>query len=217
MKHKLLSLFSLFACFSSGFAQTTPFPCDQLTVDSIQTCRVNPHLISLTITNLDESYTWGPTRMSVLSTTGDSVGNAVMCGCVILFKGQTGTFNITPKDTSFRVPTHYCAQVILTGSGSTCVKSFDQCTVTGIPSQPAVDNSINLFPNPAQDVFAVELGHQPSETRLSLINLQGKEVLSQMLTSQHTQLDGSALPKGLYLIRIFEQGQLNSTKKFILE
>jgi hypothetical protein len=217
MKRTILYIYALFVCLGSGFAQTAPFPCDQLSVDSIQTCRVNPHLIAITITNHDESVTWGPTRMSILSTTGDSVGNEVMCGCVILFKGATGTFNITPKDTSFRVPAHYCAQVILTGSGSTCTKSFNQCMATGLPTANTTNKALNLFPNPAKDVFTLELGHQPlAEALLSLLNLHGKQVFSETLTSQSTQLDVSSLPKGIYLIRVLEQGVLSETKKIVL-
>ncbi|MFI5149235.1 MAG: T9SS type A sorting domain-containing protein [Bacteroidia bacterium] len=217
MKNKVL-LFLLILSGSYGMvAQTAPFPCELLTVDSVQTSRFNPKLIAVTITNHDTAQTWGPTYLCAIDMAGDTVGSVTMCGCVILFKRATGTFNLTARDTNFRVPPNYCCNLVLKGSGSICPKKFDNCTFAGIAALTKTEEGLNLFPNPASSDVTLDLGVAPaSEVVVSVLNIQGRKVQSQVLVSQLAHLDVSMLAKGLYLVQISGKGILPNSRKLLI-
>jgi len=219
MKKIFLLLFTLLAGLGSGYSQSLPpFPCDLLSVDTIQTSRINPKLIQVTMTNHDSAQTWGPTLISIIGTNGDTVGSLVTCGCVILFKGKTGTFNITANDTNFRVPTNYCASLSLTGSGSVCTKTYSHCEFAGLPPEAAESSLLRLFPSPAHDLITLDLGYTPAaDAQLAIQNMQGRKVLSEPLYTQSTSLDLSRLAKGIYLVQVYEKGVLSGTKKMMVD
>ncbi|HXC06598.1 MAG TPA: T9SS type A sorting domain-containing protein [Bacteroidia bacterium] len=212
-------LFLMFLTGPFGIrSQTAPFPCQLLSVDTIQVCKTNHNLIAVTITNHDTTETWGPTFISITSTTGDSVGSLTTCGCVILFKGTTGTFNLTAKDTTFKVPANYCCNITLKGSGSVCFQSYDRCLATGISPLAKGGEMLNLFPNPANNQVTLDLGQIPSgEVLVSLINMQGQKVYSEIFTAQSAQFDVSKFSKGMYLVQVSGAGMLPSNRKLLVE
>lgn len=93
--------------------------------------------------------------------------------------------------------------------------------VLEIGQEVGEDNfSFNVMPNPVLDqasvVFAVQ---QDQEVRISVIDLTGREVMvQQTLATKSGQLplDLSALPRGLYFIRM-ENGRSQFTQKVIVE
>ena len=73
---------------------------------------------------------------------------------------------------------------------------------------------IKLSPNPASDFLHFELPENISETtELSIIDLQGRNVSSQDMTSTQS-IDINSLPVGMYLLRIVAGDQV-FTGRFI--
>ncbi len=74
----------------------------------------------------------------------------------------------------------------------------------------------SIFPNPTEDKVSVSLPLPPLPgTYLELMNLQGQILLQQVLQDQHTSVDLSSLPSGMYLIRIHPAGGRVVSKKLI--
>ncbi len=99
----------------------------------------------------------------------------------------------------FFSPTLTFGSFILTNAGS-----FDvfiaklETTITGIND---VNSSLNVtvFPNPAFTTITIET---PAPSQLSILNLNGQELLKQTITEPKTVIDISSLPNGVYFVRV---------------
>lgn len=75
-------------------------------------------------------------------------------------------------------------------------------------------SSFNVFPNPSQDKFTVEVtSPQNKELQLQLLNTQG-QVLYQTNFSQTLEMDLSSYPIGVYLLKVTD-GFNRYTKKLL--
>ncbi|MEJ2594876.1 MAG: T9SS type A sorting domain-containing protein [bacterium] len=82
------------------------------------------------------------------------------------------------------------------GSSSTFPVTIDDCTGIG----DNVSTDISIHPNPANDFVNIQTG---SKLRtVSLFSLTGEMVINQEVNGNEYQLNTSALPAGLYLIKI---------------
>ena len=60
---------------------------------------------------------------------------------------------------------------------------------------------IKTYPNPTTDKFTVESSAMMVDTRLSLFNVNGEELIKRQITKPKTQIDISNLSTGVYFIR----------------
>jgi hypothetical protein len=59
-----------------------------------------------------------------------------------------------------------------------------------------------LYPNPASDKITIETTATPTQSQLSILNLNGEEVLTRSLIKPKTQIDISNLSSGVYFMRL---------------
>jgi len=94
--------------------------------------------------------------------------------------------------------------------------------ITGIPETNPNQFTVSLFPNPAKNSTTVSVkGNQGGKVDLSVLNMAGikmKEVKNLLLQSgeNNFEMDLTALPKGVYLVRILLPNGVYS-KKLIIE
>lgn len=71
-------------------------------------------------------------------------------------------------------------------------------------------SGIKLYPNPVND----QLNFISSENinSISILNLTGQEVLQSKMNSASGQVNVSALPKGIYILKIFSTGVVKTFK-----
>ncbi len=215
--NKLLILLFITAFPVAWNAQTiAPYSCDNLTVDSIFTCKTNAQLISVMVTNHDTTQTWGPTFFAIMNPAGDTVATYVTCGCVVILRGKTGTINFPARDTSFRVPARYCCSLSLTGSNVICKKTYNTCSFAGIPTITPEEQAMRLYPNPAQDNLMLDLGKEPvSDCHFVLMNMQGQEILSEAVVSQQSNINLAGISKGIYIVQLYRNDVLTTSGKLI--
>lgn len=72
----------------------------------------------------------------------------------------------------------------------------------------------NIFPNPANEVLNITRGEATPAT-LELVDLTGKVVASQHLTSTQEQLNVSNIPSGLYLLKFIGLNSISTTRILI--
>lgn len=215
-KYVLLSLLFI-AVTSAAFAQAvSPYPCDQLSVDTILSSKLNPKQIQLNLTNHDTTLTWGPTYFCITSLAGDTIASEVLCGCVVLLRNKSGIFYMTARDSNFRVPPNFSCNLSLTGSNVVCAKQYDRSILTGLAPK-SYGTPLNIFPNPARGSMTIELGSLPApETHLTIINIQGQLLHTEILYAQETKLDLSAFSGGIYFVQVSSKGTILETKKLLL-
>jgi hypothetical protein len=62
--------------------------------------------------------------------------------------------------------------------------------------------SITFYPNPAADKITIETAATLTNSQLSIMNLNGQELMTRQITSPKTQIDISNLPNGVYFVRL---------------
>ena len=80
----------------------------------------------------------------------------------------------------------------------------------GTPNR-IVDNTISIYPNPAQDVLYISGSGQEQIEQLSIYDLNGRLVLESELT---TQINVSRLSRGIYILEL-KSNNTKLTKRFI--
>lgn len=81
-------------------------------------------------------------------------------------------------------------------------------TAFEVMSKPVITNTENqnllskflMYPNPAND--KVTITNAPLGSEIKLLDLNGRELISQKATSENTELNVQALPQGLYMIKV---------------
>lgn len=131
----------------------------------------------------------------------NSYGGVVYDGNVLYC---TGSYN-GPLDTD---PT--AATLILNDDGYVHVKYIDP-TVTGIESQPDLDNVISIYPNPANDIVNVNV---VAKTAFNIYSTDGSVVLSG-ITAGSINID--CLSSGLYLLELRDENGVMNVAKLVKE
>jgi ligand-binding sensor domain-containing protein len=81
--------------------------------------------------------------------------------------------------------------------------------------KPTQSNEFNLFPNPTNGKFTIELSNYSKNQQIEIYNLSGQLIKSLKTTTPKVQIDLSAFPKGLYFIRV-KNGKTVLSKKVVL-
>jgi hypothetical protein len=72
---------------------------------------------------------------------------------------------------------------------------------TGV-NQKAKAGSLFIHPNPASNFISVEISGIAGNNNLSIVNTEGHRLITRRITAPKTQLDISALPAGVYFVRV---------------
>jgi hypothetical protein len=91
-------------------------------------------------------------------------------------------------------------------SNKNITANFDQNTSTTMHEMTSVD----IFPNPASDLFNIKLTGNDGETKLWLSDLNGKMILQKTISASLNQVNISELKQGIYVLR------LNSRNDFLV-
>ena len=92
--------------------------------------------------------------------------------------------------------------------------SFQDFTVGINEQQMAASNTLLAYPNPVADMLTIDLtGTNNRESRISILNLEGKELLSQKTSGMDmVTLNLSKLPHGVYLCRYTNGTEIKTVK-----
>lgn len=75
--------------------------------------------------------------------------------------------------------------------------------VTGISNVNNSTNSVNIFPNPANENITVNIHSQVKDGEISIFNIQGQMMLKKNVVSQEkTEIDISGIADGVYVLKI---------------
>jgi Secretion system C-terminal sorting domain len=73
--------------------------------------------------------------------------------------------------------------------------------VTAINNPPSEQNSVNVYPNPVSSSIYVQ-GVGNEQLQIQLMDMDGKVILSKMLSPSENQLDLSEFANGVYLLKV---------------
>ena len=95
--------------------------------------------------------------------------------------------------------TGYVVYQDLADSNKATVMKYDT-TFFGI--NELQNTRLSLYPNPTTDKITVVTSGLSTTSQLSIIDLNGQEVLTRQITNPKTQIDISNLPSGVYFVRL---------------
>jgi hypothetical protein len=76
------------------------------------------------------------------------------------------------------------------------------------------ESDVIIYPNPTKGVLAVEIRNKNPQTQhqLTVLNLNGAVIFQRSDVENHTQIDLSSQPKGVYFLRISSQDRFITWK-----
>jgi hypothetical protein len=116
---------------------------------------------------------------------------------------------------SFSSPTITFGSDTLTNLGSSDVFIAKLSALTGI-SELNTSKTVFIFPNPATDNITIRTSQTPIPSQLSIMNVNGKVLLTRKITEPKTTIDVSTLPGGVYFVRLVGAGGVQ-VGKFVKE
>jgi hypothetical protein len=93
----------------------------------------------------------------------------------------------------------------------------DYCILIDSPDQIGEKNASNfaIFPNPVNNFLAVQ--GLPANSRLAVLDMNGREVLTRSLNNNNEQIDVTTLAEGMYMVRISNEQQVLSTQRIVVQ
>jgi len=73
-------------------------------------------------------------------------------------------------------------------------------------------SQITVYPNPATGEITIETSASLTQTQLSIMNVNGQQLITLIVTGPKTQIDISRLPGGVYFVRITNDKMLEFEK-----
>jgi hypothetical protein len=152
-------------------------------------CSTDP-VQSPTITTSGGTFTSSPSGLSLSSSTGDFTPSGSTPNTYMVYYTTNGT---CPSTDSVQVFLVICTNV----------------------SDELSNENLSIYPNPTSGLFTVNINNF-NNTTLTVIDLLGKEVFHQNITSASTAVNLTGYNKGVYFIKI-ESSNGNTIKKIVIE
>jgi hypothetical protein len=99
---------------------------------------------------------------------------------------------------------NYNRELVLTNNDTVVpVICFSRCVVCGLSLDEAM-GTVNVFPNPTAGIFTIERGVAYGDVAVQVVNIQGQALINSTWNNGENslRLDGSALPNGVYFVRL---------------
>jgi len=110
---------------------------------------------------------------------------------------DTLKFNLESSDTGdygMNTPAYFC---------------IDDLAYTLYNSVEEINTKLNVYPNPATDFITI---NNSSNSKIEIIDISGKIVLSNVNCNKHTQINISEIKSGIYFIKIYEENNISALK-----
>jgi len=94
----------------------------------------------------------------------------------------------------------------------------DTTLAIGVKEMNKTNGKVSLFPNPAKRSVTVDLSHfKGFYSGISIINAEGKEVYSTLVSEKSVKINTDNFAKGIYMVQIISGAKTVATKKLIIE
>lgn len=157
--------------------------------------------ITLTLTTLPANY-----NLRLVSSNGTTV---------LVTSASTGTTNETINYTA--AAGVYYARVYGTNNSTFNATSCYTLKVQlgTATKEMYTDNSLEVFPNPVQNILNVDLKGTEGVSVIQLFDINGTQVMSKRTSSVRSQMNLAKLPAGIYLMKVLKDGIVVSKTKVV--
>jgi photosystem II stability/assembly factor-like uncharacterized protein len=171
----------------------------------------------ITFTNIGQTCLQTPLDIQFINdSTAFVVGSNVNASCDVSYTtnyGQTWNSMIFPyENAGYGVFAFDTTNIYLAGSNQTIIRTSVDGVVTSNNSiAQKNDQSAKIYPNPSSGIFQIELTKNKT-THLEVYDIAGSLVFQNKFNSKLFELDLTALPAGLYFIKIISEDNYSTYK-----
>ncbi len=97
--------------------------------------------------------------------------------------------------------------------GLSAVQSL-KLQATGISENPEI--TFEVYPNPSHGVFKISLSSKSQNLRIQITDIRGSIIKELQFGASHSQIDLSGNPKGVYFLKLYDDGFVGM-KKVVVE
>ena len=146
--------------------------------------------------------------------------NLVIAGSSNIYPSQTFTpFVLKVRTSDFQIDTLLNLNATYDSLCATAITSgnivYDTVTINGIAETTIYYNPIKVYPNPAQDKFALSNTLQ-SQMDIILFNVMGEAVLQNKKVNTDEWIATNELSNGIYFIKVFVKNRVAYTGKVLI-
>ena len=181
---KKIILFTLFLSSMSVSAQT--YSTGVITLTSGYTVKFDTNATTVTMTLVGPSDKWLGLGfgMTTMGQTGDVAGLDY-----VFTNGPTPINLIWARGSSLTLGSHSTRGSGVTGNFTLSTDSFSMA-------------GLKLYPNPADEIFAIELPNNIEKISVKIFDILGKEVMQKEITTLENTINTSDLSSGNYLVKV---------------
>jgi hypothetical protein len=102
------------------------------------------------------------------------------------------------------------------GSASTGVQQAFEVSTLGTNNFPEITLQMSVYPNPTKANATLNIANYNTENiDYELFDLNGKQIVSQKITSIETQIPMEEMPSAIYFLKVIEENKILKTFKII--
>jgi photosystem II stability/assembly factor-like uncharacterized protein len=149
----------------------------------------NPHsLNSVYFTDANKGYIVGDSGIIIMTTNGGDYWARQNSGTTM----DLYSVYFTDDSTGYAVGTNGTILKTTNGGGYP----------VGLTSLSSKSKTLMIYPNPSSDQVTIETSTIPIHRTLSIMNLNGQQLITHQITQPKTQIDITSLPSGVYFVRL---------------
>ncbi len=105
-----------------------------------------------------------------------------------------------------------------TQAGNDTALNIAQIDITALTvNESSSSRAVNVFPNPVRDVLTFQFAESSSSREILLYDVFGAEVSRRIATENIIEYSVAEFPPGIFVFRIYEQGIMKSSGRFIVQ
>jgi len=85
-----------------------------------------------------------------------------------------------------------------------------------VVEEESLINLFSLYPNPSSDLITIELTELTPDSKIKIIDMNGKVMHEQAVKAREISIDLNHLHKGVYLVFVMSEGNLIEREKLII-
>jgi hypothetical protein len=182
---------------------------NQVCVDSVWYDATNPNIINVRVFNGSLSFINYPS-VQIVAPNGDTISNQ---HALVSFFGQIyntyQTYTDTILVTGISDFSNYTFLMGQSFNDTTAIINFCNTTNSLILNSRT---EVEIYPNPAVSEILISGMSSLSKNEVSIVDMQGRKVITEKNVCENKKIDVSSLTKGIYMINVITDGGIFSQK-----
>jgi len=96
------------------------------------------------------------------------------------------------------------------------VQFSDSTLLTASINEFDLNEKIILYPNPSSEFLSIEFKMLQPDTKVEILNLNGRHLFEKKITTKITTIDVSTFSKGIYIVQVSKHNEIQEVRKLVI-